>query len=95
MRWVVAPSKVHHFVAGHYAAAYPIAQLFAAPGLAEKRADVRFHAVLDDDARPEWQGQIDQHLFGGAPAINEVVFCTAIAASFRGVHPIGGRAPGS
>jgi hypothetical protein len=75
VRYVVAPSKVHHFFVGAYGSAYPGARLYAAPGLAEKKRDVTFHAVLDPDAAPpEWAGQIDQHQFGGAPFINEVVF---------------------
>ena len=74
VRCVVAPSKVHHFFVGHYGAAYPDARLFAAPGLPEKRKDVPFHAVLDDDPPPEWRGTLEQHLVRGASFVNEVVF---------------------
>lgn len=74
VRYVVAPSKVHHFFAGDYRSAYPQARLFAAPGLAEKRTDLRFDAVLSDEPPPEWRDAIDQHLFRGAPLVNEVVF---------------------
>jgi len=74
VRAVVAPSLVHHFFVGDYGQAYPEAKLFAAPGLAKKRGDLQFDAVLSDDAPPEWAGEIDQHLFRGAPLINEVVF---------------------
>ena len=62
VRCVVAPSKVHHFFAGDYAAAYPTARVFAAPGLSEKRTDLSIHAVLDDEPQPEWRGVIEQHL---------------------------------
>src|SRR5512145_2119434 len=48
VRWVVAPSKVHYFFVAPYGAAYPAARLLAAPGLAEMRTDLRFHAVLGD-----------------------------------------------
>ena len=74
VRAVVAPSKVHHFFVGDYLAGYPQAQVYAAPGLAEKRRDVQFHGPLGDEAPAEWHGQIEQHLFRGAPYINEVVF---------------------
>jgi hypothetical protein len=74
VRYVVAPSRVHHLFVGDYATAYPTARLFAAPGLAEKRTDLRFDGVLSDDAPSEWRGLIDQHLFRGAPYINEVAF---------------------
>jgi hypothetical protein len=74
VRAVVAPSKVHHFFVGDYIAAYPAARIYAAPGLAEKRKDLRFHGELGDDAPAEWAGAIGQHVFRGAPGINEVVF---------------------
>ena len=74
VRAVVAPSKVHHLFVGDYIAAYPEARVYAAPGLAEKRTDLRFHGVLGNNAPSEWNGEIEQHLFGGAPYINEVVF---------------------
>lgn len=74
VRCVVAPSKVHHFFVGDYLGAYPDARAFAAPGLAEKRKDLSFQAVLDDQAPAEWRSEIEQHLFRGAPRIDEVVF---------------------
>lgn len=73
VRAVVAPSKVHHFFVGEYRAAYPAARLYAAPGLPEKRRDVRFDGVLDDDPPGAWHGDIEQHVFRGAPLMNEVV----------------------
>ena len=76
VRAVVAPSKVHHFFVGDYVAAYPAARIFGAPGLVEKRRDLTFHHILSDDAPAEWRGEIEQHVFGGAPFMNEVVFFT-------------------
>ena len=74
VRAVVAPSKVHHFFVGPYRDAYPEAKLWAAPGLPEKRKDLRFDAELGDEAPPEWSSVLDQHLFRGAPFMNEVAF---------------------
>ncbi|MFI5397072.1 MAG: DUF4336 domain-containing protein [Candidatus Binatia bacterium] len=74
VRCVVAPSKVHHFFVADYIGAYPDARIYGAPGLAPKRKDLRFHDVLSDDAPSEWRAEIAQHLFRGAPALNEVVF---------------------
>jgi len=74
VRCVIAPSKVHHFFVPDYVAAYPEARLYAAPGLAEKRKDIRFDVVLTDDPPEAWRGQVEQHIFRGAPFINEVVF---------------------
>lgn len=74
VRWIVGPSKVHHFYLGDYARAYPDALLCAAPGLAEKRKDLRFNWVLDDAVAPPWGDEIRMRLFRGAPPMNEVVF---------------------
>ena len=74
VRCVVAPSKVHHFFVGDYIDAYPAARVYGAPGLAAKRRDLRFDATLSDEAAPEWLGEIESHLFRGAPYLNEVVF---------------------
>jgi hypothetical protein len=74
VRAIVAPSKAHHLFVGDYVKAYPAARLYAAPGLAEKRKDLNFASILANDADPEWEGQIAQHLFLGAARLNEVVF---------------------
>ncbi len=75
VRHVVAPNKVHHLFASAWRDAAPDALLYAAPGLPEKRADVHFDRVLDDDAPDAWDGQIDQALCRGIPYTNEVAFC--------------------
>ena len=99
VRAVVAPSLVHHFFVGDYAAAYPSARLYAAPGLEQKRADVTFAAVLDDEPPAAWSGQLEQCVFRGAPIMNEVVFChpptrTLLLTDlcFNVVRPFRGRA---
>jgi hypothetical protein len=71
---IVAPSKAHHLFVGDYVKAYPAAKLYGAPGLPEKRKDLRFDAILGDEAGADWRGEIEQHLFVGAPRLNEVVF---------------------
>jgi hypothetical protein len=74
VRAIVAPSRVHHLFVGDYVSAYPEAKRHGAPGLSEKRKDLIFDSTLSDDAHPEWRDQIEQHLFRGAPVLNEVVF---------------------
>lgn len=74
VRWIVGPSRVHHFYLGDYARAYPEAVLCAAPGLREKRRDLHFQCVLDDAALPPWGPAIPMRLLRGAPSMNEVVF---------------------
>lgn len=73
VRWIVGPSKVHHLYLGDYASAYPAAQLVGAPGLAEKRRDLRFHQVLADEASLDFEGVVEHRVFAGAPLMNEVV----------------------
>ncbi len=75
VRAIVAPSKAHHLFVGDYVKAYPGAKLHLAPGLPDKRKDLKFTSILGDEAHADWQGQIEQHLFRGAPFLNEVVFC--------------------
>ncbi len=53
---------------------YPDAQLFLAPGLAEKRPDLAPSGTLGDQTPAAWAGQVDQLLFRGFPLANEVVF---------------------
>jgi Domain of unknown function (DUF4336) len=74
VRAIVAPSKAHHLFAGEYVKTYGGAKLHGAPGLSDKRRDLKFDSILGDDPHPDWQGQIEQHLFRGAPRLNEVVF---------------------
>jgi hypothetical protein len=73
VRWIVGPSRVHHFYLADYTRAYPGAVLCGAPGLPEKRRDLPFQRVLDDDS-PPWGTEIRMRLFHGAPAMNELVF---------------------
>jgi hypothetical protein len=74
VRFVVAPNRVHHLYAGRVAETYPDARLWIGPGLERKRPDLRYVAVLGDEAPVEWRGQVDQVFFAGRPFENEVVF---------------------
>jgi hypothetical protein len=74
VRTLVAPNRFHHLFVADYFAAYPDASGYAAPGLDQKRSDLRFHDVLDDEPPPLWAGQLDQLVFRAMPILNEVVF---------------------
>ena len=75
VRAIVAPSKSHHTFVRDYVNAYPNARVHGTLGLAQKRQDLKFDQVLGFDwPHADWQGQIQQHLFRGAPILNEVVF---------------------
>jgi len=74
VRQAVAPNRVHHLYAGEVARHYPGTRLWVAPGLERKRPDLEIAGVLDDEAPPEWRGQLDQVFFRGRPYENEVAF---------------------
>jgi hypothetical protein len=74
VRWILGPSKVHHFHLGDWARAYPGAELCGVPGLAEKRRDLHFHRVVDARTASEpWGDGVRAVLFAGAPLMNELV----------------------
>ena len=74
VRAVVAPNRHHHLFASDYPTGYPDARLYAAPGLPEKRQDLKVAAELGDEAPEPWRADLEQHFFRGAPFLNEVVF---------------------
>lgn len=74
VRAVIAPNRHHHLFAADYPTGYPGARLFAPPGLAAKRPDLQFAEELGDESPALWRGELEQHLFRGAPFVNEVVF---------------------
>ena len=84
VRAVVAPSRAHHLFVAEYVKAWPSAKLYGPPGLVGDipdfrarfgaRRDLKLDSILDDEPAREWAGQIEQHLFKGAPWLNEVVF---------------------
>jgi hypothetical protein len=76
VRYVVAPSASHHMFAGPFAARFPEAKLFGAPGVTKKHPELTFAGTVGDgaDASLPWAGAIDQTLLAGAPTLSEVVF---------------------
>jgi hypothetical protein len=71
---IVAPNRYHHLHVKDYIEEYPEAFVYAAPGLARKRKDLRFHDVLGEETPEAWKGNLEQILVRGMPALNEVVF---------------------
>ena len=74
VRFLVAANKLHHLFLEGALAAFPGAELHGAPGLAEKRRDLRFHATLGDEPPPAWAADLDQLLVRGIPRAAEVLF---------------------
>jgi hypothetical protein len=73
-RYAVEPNKLHHLALAQWAEAWPGLRLYAPPGLAEKRRDLRFVAELTDEAPPEWRDEIEQVRIEGNVLITEVIF---------------------
>jgi hypothetical protein len=71
---LVSPNKIHHLFLGQWAQAWPEARLWASPGLARRRRDLSFHGELGDAAESAWEKTIDQVIFRGSFAMEEVVF---------------------
>jgi len=74
VRHIVSPNKIHHLFMGAWAERWPDARMFASPGLAKRRPDLNFTAELGDDPDPAWAADIDQVIFHGSIAMEEVVF---------------------
>ena len=74
VRALVAPNRYHHLHVKTYIEEYPQALVYAAPGLPEKRKDLRFHHVLSEESPEAWEGNLVQTLVRGMPALNEVAF---------------------
>jgi hypothetical protein len=78
VRHLVSPNFIHYASIGQWAAAYPEACAWAAPGVRERAASqgiaVEFDRDLGKSAESEWAGELDQLLFEGSSIIHEVVF---------------------
>jgi Domain of unknown function (DUF4336) len=74
IRYIVSPNKLHHLFLGEWSARWPDARLFAPPGLARKKPEIHFDADLGDEPDPAWAADIDQVIFRGSLAMEEVVF---------------------
>jgi hypothetical protein len=69
----VAPSLYHHLFVGDFAAAYPNAKTYAAPGLDKKRKDFEFDEILGDALDPSWRAALSSQRLDGC-AFGEVIF---------------------
>ena len=75
VRFVAPASKLHgHLYMEQYRAAYPDAQLLAAPGLDARRSDLAFDHLLGDTPDPRWADDIDQVAILGNRWVTEIAF---------------------
>jgi hypothetical protein len=92
VRHIVSPNKIHHLFLAEWGERWPEARVYAPPGLAKRRPDLRFDAELGDEPEPAWEADIDQVIFRGSLAMEEVVFFhrasrTAIICDLIQRHP--------
>lgn len=73
VEFIIAPNLYHHLFVHEAKSRYPNAMLWGTPGLPQKRADIRFDAVFNEQ-QPEWGDTIEFHFVRGMPRVNEVVF---------------------
>lgn len=75
VRFVAPASKLHgHCHMDGYAAAFPEAELLAAPGLAARRPDLAFDGLLGDAPDPRWAPDLDQVAILGNRWLTELAF---------------------
>lgn len=72
--YIVSPNKLHHLALPVWRSRWPDARLYAPPGLALKNKDIHFDAELGDEPDPAWMSDIEQVVFRGSFAMEEVVF---------------------
>ena len=92
VRHIVSPNKIHHLFLAEWVERWPEARLYAPPGLANRRPDLSFDEELGDEPDPAWAADIDQVIFRGSLAMEEVAFFhrasrTAIICDLIQRHP--------
>jgi hypothetical protein len=74
VRHVVSPNKIHHLFLKQWAERWPDARIHAPPGLSRRKPALHFDAELGDHADPAWAEDVDQTIFRGSIAMEEVAF---------------------
>jgi hypothetical protein len=92
VRYIVSPNKIHHLFIHEWTSRWPDAQLYAPPGLAKRKPELHFDSELEDEPPPSWAADIDQVIFRGSFAMEEVTFFhresrTAIFCDLIQRHP--------
>ena len=72
--WLVSPNKIHHLFLAEWHAAFPHAKLCGLGQVVAKREDLSFDLTLDDTPPSPWSEHIDQVVFRGSVAMEEIVF---------------------
>ena len=72
---LVAPNALHHLYLAQNVHSFPRATVYVSPALPAKLKLPFPHEVLGDEPPALWKDEISQHLVGGMPKLQEVVFC--------------------
>ena len=92
VRHIVSPNKIHHLFLQEWKDRWPEARMYAPPGLVRRIPTLDFDTELGDDPEAAWDTEIDQVIFHGSFAMEEVVFfhrpsSTAIFCDLIQRHP--------
>lgn len=71
---LVAPNALHDLHLTQWRSAFPTARLYAAPGLAARRPDLRIDVELGDAPPGDWPADLDYVLMAGNAITTEAVF---------------------
>jgi Domain of unknown function (DUF4336) len=71
---IVSPNKLHNLALREWKIRWPAARLYAPPGLARRKKQLHFDSELGDQPDGPWMADIDQVVFRGSFAMEEVVF---------------------
>ncbi len=74
VRYVIAPSRLHHLFLSDFLARYPAARLYGSPALPKKRPDLHFDGILGNTAQSGWAADLNQRLIRSDSLFDEVVF---------------------
>ncbi|BCH34494.1 hypothetical protein MesoLjLc_64240 [Mesorhizobium sp. L-8-10] len=74
VRYLIPPNSLHHTFLGGWQHAYPNAEVYAPPGLRDKRMDIRFDGDFDDAPIADWVDDIDLAVIRGNLITTEIVF---------------------
>jgi len=72
---LVAPNAMHHLYLTQHIPAFPQAAVYVSPALPAKLKGALTYEILSDEPPTLWRNELAQHLVGGMPKLQEVVFC--------------------
>lgn len=74
VRGLVAPNLMHHLFMDKAQESFPEAKVWLAPGLEEKRPDLKYDDTLDPQCPELWAGTLEQIQVSGMPKLRETAF---------------------